>query len=136
MSSEHVSVYRLEDAAGVGPYNTRMCNPDLDYTLDEMHHQHASCSTHPPMVADVAFDRHHRVREYLCGCSSLEQLSEWFGEFLQPLIAAGFRVVRYELPPSDVLYGRWQAAFVPDSVIDITDFTEAAAIRANEKNQS
>lgn len=105
-------VYRLE-YNGKGPYRyyeirSEMSLRYLDITADMFDAHKEDVENHPLPEDDGIFIDSPR---YLFGCISRESLEEWFGEFFQPLIEVGFKVVEYNT--EQVLVGRKQVAFIP-----------------------
>jgi hypothetical protein len=111
---ETVTVYRVENAGGFGPY----CKMDSDTVL---HHNFAN--GHPsPIRTEEPFDPnvymkqgHPGVNESIMffGFESLKKLGEWFtAEEILKLAHEGFYVCSYRVKRRNVIYGRKQLCFV------------------------
>lgn len=108
--SKYTVVYRLEHPSDRnGPY--RGC-----YTSDVTIAMFDKTSTwvsnkHPIPTKDGIRGSVMYEKNVYCGCKSMKQLREWFGEFLKPLIEDGFELVKFYVPRKNVYYGKHQVVF-------------------------
>lgn len=101
-------VYRFENDRGFGPYTSRgCCGPEQFALQSELCEAHCD-SYHPPIWEGV---RGFKSGDMFCGCPSLDSLKVWFDGFVERLFEAGYSICCYEVPESDVRYGRNQVAF-------------------------
>ena len=99
--TEVVSVYRVESICdGLGPYT----DSDFGNRLSVTH----SNDDHPTPICDGCGYVESR---WVCACTSLESLIEWFRGFLFELKLEGFVVVHYVVPKSNVRFGEHQVIF-------------------------
>jgi hypothetical protein len=118
------TVYRLEkrepSGALVGPYNVHPYG-EAQKALLRAHacpqgrkvNQHRPPPDNGSMIPWMDSKKIFGV-EALSGCSSLEQLKDWFGEHFEPLIRAGFFVSEYEVPQTRILWeDAQQLVFAP-----------------------
>lgn len=96
-----VSIYRVEQANGAGPYSW-----DYKDTLSEMFDEHNDASPKQDSLLEYIDPGEH------CGFATLGQLKEWFEGYEDALASLGFRGARYSVPLALVRYGRTQAVFV------------------------
>lgn len=89
-------VYRVENKAGVGPFTH-----GIGFRAKGV------------MFPGVASDCGRRSIDpnYLCGCSSMEELEKWFGDIPVHLEQKGFTINSYEVEDIHVLRGQHQVAF-------------------------
>lgn len=113
-------IYRLEDSAGIGPYQS-----DTYYALpqsvqDHLIWQNGGEGLHcPPPAYDGGFDcdspRFHRIVENnraKYGCASIASLHDWFQpDVWQSLSQHGYTVHHYVVPASKVLVGKHQVIY-------------------------
>ena len=92
-------VFRYENAAGVGPYNTfGWCG------RDDMIEAHNNVDRTPGPFYD--FPKGTPGHQFAYGCPSLEILKEWFEGFESDLGAAGFIIKVYDVPDDCVSIGK------------------------------
>lgn len=97
-----VSVFRVEDADGAGPYSSH--SP----VLAEMNKMHGSAN-HPapaddPLLGIVRPDEN-------CCFATLCDLGEWFAGYEEELADAGYEISIYTVPRDHVRFGKQQALF-------------------------
>lgn len=102
-----LTVYRLEDIEGIGPYrNDRL---KLKPKYREMIREHSGYNgrdDYPVIYEDILHGRARMTEEHLCGFDSLEKLKKWFGRYLKYLLKNGFRVVECKVFKTAVLYSQ------------------------------
>jgi hypothetical protein len=107
-------VYRIEDADGLGPFQSEAARDAIDawnYNFD--------VDNYPDPRHDEGFDfdaLFDRVDEEKwsarVGCCSPEQLQHWFDEEqCQALAALGYSFVTYQVDPDYLVSGEFQAVF-------------------------
>lgn len=106
-----MKVYRLE-RNGYGPY----CFNSMDVDGPELAElRHKLCATHDRThpVAEQEISGYSQLDQFKrrCGCESMVKLRDWFGEFFQELLDAGFKVAVYE--SSEYAKSSRQVLFVP-----------------------
>ena len=57
------------------------------------------------------WQRSHRYKKYMYGCSSKEQLRTYFGGNFKPLFKEGFRIKRYKVPDEEMIDMGIEVAF-------------------------
>lgn len=96
-----MTIYRVEDAKGEGPYRGDGC-------LLEMANAHDGSTNHPSPYRDG-------IRDYniswVCGFTSLEQLRCWFKGWEKALHENGFKISVYNEDDLWVTKGRKQCVF-------------------------
>lgn len=105
-------VYRLE-FCGNGPYNAP---PRIRYKWESLHVKILDAHRDDPMRPTWGRDFGDGIwadlsPKYKAGCVTLDQLVEWFGEFLLDLYNVGFNIVEYD--GYDCLFSEHQVAFIP-----------------------
>lgn len=97
-------IYRVENAAGYGPYSS-------GHSFVDMFNNHSGSFKHPTVFArnePLEFiDEHH---EYFCGFLFLEDLLDWFKGYMQLLYSTEFKIVVYQYF-DEPLCGKTQVAF-------------------------
>jgi hypothetical protein len=112
-----IPVYRVEDEEGIGPYNSCLLSAYLiigdDHKISKMFEDHLP-PLHPSITSDLK-NIHGFGPDHVCCFKTLDQLKEWFGDYLLPLLLEGFNVVEYLVHPYHILEthtGRQIAAFI------------------------
>lgn len=105
-----VSMFRVEDAAGAGPYVDREDNPELAH----MYAVHGDAD-HPEPWDDPILDPQEIYPDEVCGFPTLCSLEEWFAGYEDPLAEAGYKIAVYTVELQAVRYGLKQAVFVRGS---------------------
>lgn len=95
-----VSIYRIENWRGAGPYNYRLTE------LNKMHEEHRGNRPHPRDDGIAGLKR----KEH-CGFGSLEDLKWWFRGYLRALSLMGFNIAVYKVPLDRIRYGNRQLVF-------------------------
>jgi hypothetical protein len=99
-----VSIFRVEDADGAGPYNGTSWSDELMDMIDE-HVAESHPSPHTdPMLNGIYPDE-------VCGFATIDAAEEWFAGYADALADAGFHLSVYTVPLADVRYGKEQALF-------------------------
>lgn len=99
-----VSVFRIEDTDGGGPYNgTKWSDELLDMIGEHTNETHPSPQS-DPMLKDIY---PHEV----CGFATIDAAEEWFAGYADALSEAGFHLSVYTVPIGDVRYGKEQCVF-------------------------
>jgi hypothetical protein len=119
-TSETVEVYRIQDAAGIGPYRSHLL-PQF-HAFDEVRHPAPSDDS---KLRDALFrwadgaefppwniPWNHAWR---CGFTSVQMLRAWFydDEWLEMFRYSGYKLMRYTVPADKVLVGYTQCVFDP-----------------------
>lgn len=94
-----VSVFRVEDAVGMGPYGS---SSSIVSKLTAMYAHPAPADD--PMLGLI------RPDEY-CGFATLCALEEWFSGYEDDLADAGYEISVYTVPLANVRYGKQQLLF-------------------------
>lgn len=97
-----VSVFRVEDACGEGPY---VSDSPVIAAMNAMHGD-----VHHPSPADDTLLSEPYPDENCC-FATLEQLEEWFAGYEDELADAGYEISVYTVPRENVRYGISQALF-------------------------
>ena len=107
-----MKVYRLEKC-GVGPYQFR---DPIDARFNDIHDR--LCNAHRDDILHHAWHERPEFRymyqdctDYKSACDSVDSLEEWFAEFWDDLIDAGFTVETYET--EDYILADRQLVFKP-----------------------
>lgn len=98
-----VSIYRVEQPNGAGPYSQEYMD-----SLEDMFDEHEG-GIHVSPKQDRLLGWID-PGEYCC-FATLAQLKEWFEGYEHDLTELGFKVARYSVPLPLVRYGRTQAVF-------------------------
>lgn len=118
MSINTVSVFRVEDVFGHGPYRDQ--DGERYELACRMVSRHMLTDAHPTIFED---DKLRRARinatnkgkfsldGYVCGFSSLSQLSSWFAGFGEDLSEHEYVIAEYVTPADSVLDGDKQIMF-------------------------
>lgn len=104
-----VVIYRVEDAAGCGPYNCSCPgNERLSWRLMRID---ASISDEWPTPQEEGM---YMAETLKCAFANLKQLRAWFNHrYIQELRMVGFGVVKYRVPVEYVEYGGKQVVYDP-----------------------
>lgn len=97
-----VSVFRVEDAVGEGPYAS---TSPLIAAMNAMHGDTA----HPSPADDPLLTMPYPTEN--CCFATLCQLEEWFAGYEDDLADAGYEISVYTVPLDHVRYGKSQALF-------------------------
>lgn len=100
-----VSVFRVEDAVGQGPY---VSTSPVIAAMNAMHGD----ADHPSPVEDPMLGEPYPDEN--CGFATLCQLEEWFAGYEDDLAEAGYEISVYTVPISKVRYGKQQVLFRRD----------------------
>ncbi len=101
-------IYRLEDEAGYGPYQTGKSIPEMeDAHSNDM-------DNHPAIYRDVDG---FVANKHLCGFISLDQLKTWFDGWLSNLLNQGYKVIEIRINAQHVLVGDKQICYDDQYVI-------------------
>jgi len=112
------SIFRLEHTdtdkmgVGLGPYVTHNC-----VTHNCVTHPYSKnrdlCAAHNNFSYPTPYEEGIRdMTQYdYCACTSIDGLSNWFGEWLEDIISEGFEVVEYVLHSNDIRLGDRQCIF-------------------------
>ena len=106
-----VSVFRVEDANGEGPYG------DSSPVKDKL----TALYSHPA-PADDPLLKLIRPDEF-CGFATLCALEEWFSGYEDELADAGFEISVYSVMLDQVRYGKEQLLFRREDAMPIRTFT-------------
>jgi len=104
-------VYRVENKKGHGPF--QMLAED-DYKLfSDLNAANRNKKIIHEEIGLTFFmkDFKKRHRFYRCGCASLDDLLDWFGDFLSELEKYGFEIYCYEVKEKSVYEGTQQVYF-------------------------
>ncbi len=97
-----VSVFRVEDAVGAGPY---VSTSPVIATMNAMHGD----ADHPSPAEDPMLGFVYETEN--CCFATLDQLEEWFAGYEDDLAEAGYEIAVYTVPLDHVRYGKQQAVF-------------------------
>lgn len=97
-----VSVFRVEDAVGQGPYSS------TSSFLAAMNAMHGGAD-HPSPQEDPLLSEPYPDEN--CCFATLDALEEWFSGFEDELAEAGYEISVYTVPRENVRYGISQALF-------------------------
>jgi hypothetical protein len=108
-----VSVFRVEDANGEGPYSS------TSPVIAEMNEMHGTAN-HPAPADDPLLGL-IRPNENCC-FATLCDLMEWFAGYEDDLADAGYEISVYTVPLADVRYGKHQALFLRGDIYPVRTF--------------
>ena len=115
-------VYRVEHKiTNKGPY---VRNTD-SYTR-KMMDDHNSSNNHPSVIVDCFNDSilkfYGQGTDYYCGFESVEQLIDWFDEYMIGLQKIGFIVRVFDVDYCDVIFGKKQLVFKRENFTPVQEF--------------
>lgn len=117
-----MTVYRIEDASGIGPYQgIRYASDPLRQRMYHAHNK-ANSKSFRPCPTDDGIDRLNYCYDSI-GCISLKSLKDWFRGFYAGLVRMGFYVVEIEVPDEYVKIGGMQVAFDRRRVLQKRDIS-------------
>lgn len=103
-----VTVWRIENGEGMGPYQAYGCYKAAGWTASE----HERC-THRPTPNRDGLPHPWDTQSRRYGFATLTDVNRWFTPTeRQRLRARGFRLVCLQVPAADVLRGGKQVAFL------------------------
>lgn len=94
-----VSVFRVENSRGWGPYQSEFYPDEYAGDLTDMAYDHNKYPT-PFYDGFEAFSEEH-----FCGFLSVDHLIEWFEGYLDLLFEAGYRVAEYSILNKNIVKG-------------------------------
>lgn len=97
-----VSVFRVEDAYGKGPYES---DSPVIAAMNAMHGN----ADHPSPAEDPMLGHVYPTEN--CCFATLCELEEWFAGYEDDLADAGYEISVYTVPLDHVRYGKQQAVF-------------------------
>lgn len=108
---EEITVWRVENNQGLGPYSVRPGVYELSEEVCERLHSHPT----PELdFGKIWWDTPTEL--YVFGFKSIYQLRRWFTSAdLEELFKLGYRVVKYRVAKELVIFGTRQVAFSLDS---------------------
>lgn len=116
--SNYTTIVRVENPKdSKGPYNSMFMNDNILEKMMEKHSAYISESHPVPHRDGIKESQILELGYWVTGCKDIKQLKKWFGEFLPELINSGFKIYRYRLPRTRVLYGNHQVVFNPQESI-------------------
>lgn len=110
MARERVTVWRVEDRMGRGPYRPdwETASKAKSQLVDEICEAHIDHRFHPLPYEDGITGL---TESMVCGFATLDDLNAWFVGWHRKLNRASYWIVEYTVPPRDVKRGRLQVAF-------------------------
>lgn len=100
------TVYRVEDAEGLGPYKFRD-----DTALETMYSAHADSPYHPQPEDDGVNILDIADKSFFYAFTSLDQLAEWFAGYGEELAQCGYFISEYAVPSNHTVHGSRQVLF-------------------------
>lgn len=119
MEEEYVTIWRVENAYGCGPY-AQSGQGNIHTTLHEVDGGRYVKRHFPE--EDISLMRVFNLcnhGDYIFGFESLDKYREWFDgpDIAGVLARSGFTLNRYRVPESDVVFGERQAMFRREKAI-------------------
>jgi hypothetical protein len=116
VSADMVTIYRVENERGCGPYRDPLLSTKQEMLLSNMWERHIR-ATHPDPEHDNLTDR--SVRE-MCAFTSIEALRAWFKGFGSILSECEFVVNVYKVPSCSVRRGGYQCLVLAREIMSET----------------
>jgi hypothetical protein len=85
----------------LGPYTAKWLTAEADDIATFLEAEHLRTRPHPvstPQLVTSTFEN-----RYLCGCASMKELVDWFGDYFESLRAQGGHVGQYEMPDAAIV---------------------------------
>ena len=102
-----ITVYRIENHLGNGPYHHVSEELDTNPQYNCMCMEHNNLSKYPNGWADKITEYCIQDYHYVFAFGSLDQLYQWFGPYLNFLLTEfGFSVMMYEVESDTIKYGK------------------------------
>ena len=105
-------MFRVEDAAGAGPYVDNEDNPALAHMFAVHGDADHLDPFDDPILEGIYPDE-------VCGFPTLCALEEWFAGYDDPLHEAGYKISVYTVPFVSVRYGTKQAVFIKRDAVTV-----------------
>lgn len=110
-------VYRIEHPiTHIGPYRSDINTSLIDKMFDA-HSCYVSASHPTPQREGFKYEL---LEKCVCGCKDMQQLKDWFGIFLKPLLKEGFTLTKYIVKTEGVHFGKYQTLIETKKVIKRT----------------
>lgn len=108
--------YRIESKIdGIGPYQHM---EDIDSKFWEKFGEKMLVADEQHPTPEGEGYNPFYVMRCLCGCRTVEQLKQWFGEFYTPLLEnEGFQLIKYIIRKDGIKYTKHQVLIEPEKVI-------------------
>lgn len=107
---EWTQLWRIEDAAGMGPVNGEALTREVRESIRRYWNE---SDEHPTARREFPGTGYNRVGAFydgcLLGCLSLGELLHWFEPFIAQLAAADYRLARYDIEVEGLRQGVRQA---------------------------
>lgn len=120
--SIYTTVVRIESPIDRrGPYTSGYMDSDLLELMMDKHSAYKSKSHPVPHKDGIKESEILSLGGWVAGCKDIQQLKNWFGEFIPKLSESGFKIYRYRIPKENVLHGIHQVVFNPSESIQRTE---------------
>lgn len=109
-----VTVWRVENDDGAGPYNRGWSANSAWYKSKLYVEMVYDSYQGPGPLSDFNINDYYKLtHEHLFGFKSESQAKKWFGRWLKTLKMFGFNLVQKKADRENILEGSWQIAFIP-----------------------